>query len=110
MMTGLTLAAGVLVLAFRSASAELGDGPIGFAGVLIVGLIVLVFPFGIAVYRAARRNARIAVPAGMITVAASVVIAVARPGYLTGLIFPVVLVVAIGFVWLAEAVLRRLAR
>ena len=109
-MTGLTLTAGVFVLSFRTARAELGDGPIGFAGELIVGLTLLPLPFGIAVYRAAQRSNQLTVLVGLITVAAAVVVAAAAPGNLTALIFPVVLIVAIGLVWLAEAVLRKLAK
>ena len=44
LMAGATLLAGLTVYALRSANAELGDGPISFWAVFILGLVVVVVP------------------------------------------------------------------
>jgi hypothetical protein len=109
-MSALTITAGVFVLAVRCSRAELSDGPIGFTGTLIEGVLLLTVPIAIVVYRAGLRTRRLIVPVALISIVSSVAIAMCPPGNMMALGMPLVLVPAFGAVWFAEAMLRRLAK
>jgi hypothetical protein len=109
-LSALTTGAGVCVLAYRCDNAVLDDGAVPFAYVMIVGLLLLVVPFSVAVFRAVGRSRRaIVIPGGVLSVVSGVVVATFRPGNLVAVGFPIVLVPALALLWLAEHIIGRLS-
>lgn len=98
------------MLAYRCDNAVLDDGAVPFAYVMIVGLLLLVVPFSVAVFRAVGRSRRaIVIPGGVLSVVSGVVVATFRPGNLVAVGFPIVLVPALALLWLAEHIIGRLS-
>jgi len=109
-VSALTTGAGVCVLAYRCHNAVMDDGTVPFAFVVIVGLVLLVIPFSVAVFRAVARSCRaMVIPVGVLSVVSGVVVATFQPGNLVAIGFPIVLVPALGLLWLAENIIDRLS-
>jgi hypothetical protein len=106
-IAALTVTAGVAVLAVRCSRAKLGDGPISFSGVVILGVPLLAVPIAIVAYRAAQRTRRLTLPVALISLVSAIVIAACPPGNLMALGIPFVLAPAMALVWLAEALLAK---
>lgn len=99
-MAGANLLAGVTVFAFRSANAELGDGPISFWAVFISGLVVVVLPVALSAYRLLRSNRSMDAPIAVVSIVAGVVIATFPPGNLFGVGLLIVTVAGVGSLYL----------
>jgi hypothetical protein len=106
-ISALTTGTGVCVLAYRCDNAVLDDGPVPFAYVMIAGLVLLVAPFSLAVYRTAGRSSRwIMIPVGVLSSAVGVVTAALQPGNLIAIGFLIVLAPALLVLWSLPRVQR----
>jgi len=87
-MSFATVTAGSAVYGTRSATADLGDGPLSFGGVLGAGVLMVALPVAIAVgIQVWREGATMLAPALVLSVAAALLIAVLEPGNLFGVGF-----------------------
>ena len=86
-MTGLTVLVGVSFFAWRTAHEFIGDGPVSPMGVLLLGVVLLVLPIARTAYWAILKSRRAVAPAGFVSIASGIAVAIAfRPGnmYLVG--------------------------
>ena len=97
LMSGATLLAGITVFAFRSAEAELGDGPISFWSVFILGLVVVVLPISFSAHRLLRSNRSMDAPIAFVSIVSGVVIARFQPGNLFGVGLLIVTFASVSF-------------
>ena len=99
-MAGATLLAGITVFAFRSAHAELGDGPISFWGVFIWGLVAVVLPVSFSAYRLLCSNRSMNAPIAVVSIVSGVVVAAFPPGNLFVVGLLIVTFASVGFLYL----------
>ena len=88
LLSGLTLAIGVVVFAFRTAHTVMGDGEVSAVGVLVSGLVLLVVPIAAVAFWKMRRSQAMLMPVGAMSVVASITVALMRPGnlYIVGFV------------------------
>jgi hypothetical protein len=88
LLSGLTLAIGVAVFAFRTAHTVMGDGEVSAVGVLASGLMLLVVPIAAVAFWMMRRSQAMLMSVGAISVVAGVTVALMRPGnlYIVGFV------------------------
>jgi len=99
-MAGATLLAGVTVFALRSAHAELGDGPISFWVVFLIGLVAVVLPVSFSAYRLLRSNRSMDAPIAVVSIVSGAVMATFPPGNLFGVGLLIVTVASVGFLYI----------
>ena len=103
-LSGITVLAGVSVLALRTAHTYIGDGPVPAWGVVLSGVITLVLPIGLSSYRATRFSRRTLLPVGLVSMAAGVAVALIPPGNMFVLGYLVIFAAATTAILIAERV------
>jgi hypothetical protein len=108
-LSAATILVGVGVFGYRTNNADLGDGHIGFASVMLAGVTVLVPVIAFTAYRTVRRTTEMVVPISVVSVAIAILTAIGRPGNLFLVGWFAMVAVAVPLLVLAELGLHRRA-